>query len=376
MAPADDVNARILIIDDEGANVLFLEQLLARAGYANVLATTDPRQALRLYQDFNPDAVLLDLLMPYVDGFGVMQQLRAATAPEDYVPIVVLTSDISREKKERALAEGAKDFLTKPLEVTEVLLRLRNLLETRKLYQKVHSALRQERELNELKNRFIAMVSHEIRTPLSVALSSTELLETYGEHWPPEKRAGHLARIRTAISDLNHLVDEVLTLGRVEAGRLAPAPQAVDLAAFCASLLDDFQLTLGAQHALRLTLSGDCAQAWLDPALLRAMLLNLLTNAVKYSPPGSAVTLAVACDGRQAVFTLRDQGIGIPAAAQAHLYEPFFRAENAAGVAGTGLGLAIVKRSVDGHGGNIRCESVVGVGTTFVVTLPLRPPTG
>jgi putative two-component system response regulator len=130
-------DARILVVDDEEANVHALTRILRAAGYANVLSTTDPTAAPDLYRDQDPDAVLLDLHMPQLDGYGVLRQLREAAGPRAYVPVLVLTGDYSPEARRRALSAGAKDFLTKPFEVGEVLLRIRNLLETRYLHREI-----------------------------------------------------------------------------------------------------------------------------------------------------------------------------------------------------------------------------------------------
>jgi len=126
--------ARILIMDDEPANVLLLERILGRAGYSEVVTTTDPRAALSLFDEREPDLVLLDLMMPELDGFGVMQELSRRIPEGALLPILVLTADATREARERALSMGARDFLTKPFDHTEVLLRIRNLLEARRIY--------------------------------------------------------------------------------------------------------------------------------------------------------------------------------------------------------------------------------------------------
>ncbi|HUH11827.1 MAG TPA: HD domain-containing phosphohydrolase [Longimicrobiales bacterium] len=135
----DLTDAHILIVDDEAANVLLLKRILERAGYQNLKTTTDPRHVLPLFAEFQPDLVLLDLMMPHLDGFQVMLQMRSRIHPEDYLPILVLTADTTPQAKERALSSGARDFLTKPLDRTEVLLRIRNLLETRFVHQQLQT---------------------------------------------------------------------------------------------------------------------------------------------------------------------------------------------------------------------------------------------
>src|SRR5439155_25825252 len=138
--PMDDETrkgARILIVDDESANVRLLERVLEREGYTNLKSTSDARQALPLYTEFRPDLVLLDLAMPYLDGFQVLARIKPLVERQAYVPVLVLTADVTVEAKRRMLESGAKDFLTKPFDHVEVLLRIRNLLETRLLHQEL-----------------------------------------------------------------------------------------------------------------------------------------------------------------------------------------------------------------------------------------------
>ncbi len=139
-------SAGILIVDDEESNVRLLEAILRRSGYMNVTSNTDPRLALRLYSDFRPDVVLLDLMMPHMDGFQVMSELKKDVPDDAFLPILVLTADTTRDSRNRALADGANDFLTKPFDKEEVLLRVRNLLQTRSLYLRLeqHQATLEE----------------------------------------------------------------------------------------------------------------------------------------------------------------------------------------------------------------------------------------
>jgi putative two-component system response regulator len=131
-------DARILVVDDERVNVVLLERILEQDGYRNVKSTTDATAAVALYEEFEPDLVLLDLHMPKLDGFGVMEQLAARLPGDAFLPILILTADIRPEVKRRALSAGAKDFVTKPFDRTEVLLRIQNLLETRFLHLRLH----------------------------------------------------------------------------------------------------------------------------------------------------------------------------------------------------------------------------------------------
>lgn len=234
--------------------------------------------------------------------------------------------------------------------------------------ENILKALAKERELSELKSRFVSMVSHEFRTPLTTIQSSAELLEYY--EWTAAERQERFQQIRTAVQHMTQLLEDVLLIGKVDSGRVQCKPKPIDVQAFCQELLADLQLTTSDRHRVFFHTTGIPKTVALDPKLLRQILSNLLSNAVKYSPEGGDVALLVDYQTDRLQFSVRDQGIGIPLEDQEHLFEAFYRATNVDTIQGTGLGLAIVKKCVDLHGGEIKCESSVGSGTVFIVTLP------
>jgi len=269
-----------------------------------------------------------------------------------------------------AALEAERASLARRVEERTAELRTANE-QLRQAHEEVSRALGKEKELGELKTRFISMASHEFRTPLTTILSSAELLEHYSRQWTEDKKLEHFRRIQTATKNMMGLLDDVLVMGKVEAGKLRFIPAPIDLDKFCRDIVEELRLSAGAKHSLVLTVQGDATQAHMDETLLRHILSNLLSNAIKYSPPGSIIQFELACRDGQAVFQINDQGIGIPPEDQAHLFETFHRAANVRNIAGTGLGMAIVKRSVDLHGGTIDVASQIGVGTTVTVSLPM-----
>jgi PAS domain S-box-containing protein len=236
----------------------------------------------------------------------------------------------------------------------------------------IRNALAKEKELNELKSRFISMTSHEFRTPLTTILGSSELLEYYSDKLTEEKKLNHLHRIQTTVKHLAHLLDDVLLIGKADAGRVDVNPEPINLEQFCHTLVEELQLSASTQHTLIFVSQGQCTDACMDEKLLRHIFSNLLSNAIKYSPAGGTIHFALACQDREAIFQIRDEGIGIPPEDLKQLFESFHRATNVANIAGTGLGLAIVKKSVDLQGGKIEVNSQIALGTTFTVTLPLN----
>ena len=229
--------------------------------------------------------------------------------------------------------------------------------------------LEKEKELHELKNRFISMASHEFRTPLTTIQLSANLLQSHLDKMDDIRRAKHFGRITESVDHTTALLEDVLTIGQAEANALEFHPEVVDIDAFCHEMIDTFQ-NAHEKHQLVYEASGDCSQIKADVKLLRHVFTNLLSNAIKYSPQGSQVTLQLHCQPDKVKILFKDQGIGIPPKDQKRLFQTFFRASNVGNISGTGLGLAIAYHAVEKHGGTIACESVVGEGTTFIITLP------
>lgn len=234
----------------------------------------------------------------------------------------------------------------------------------------LREALENEKALNELKSRFSSMVSHEFRTPLSVILSAAGMLERYSDQLTDEKRATLITRIQAQVMHLVHLLDEVLALNRAEAVGIQVKRENMDIAAFCAALVDEISET-APDHQISFTVTGAPRTVALDPHLMHQAVNNLLSNAVKYSPPYGQIQVDLSFETAEIVLRVADQGMGIPEDDLEHLFEAFHRAGNVRGISGTGLGLAIVKRSVEAHGGTIAVHSVVRQGTTFTIRLPV-----
>ncbi len=256
--------------------------------------------------------------------------------------------------------------------VESIRVREQLIRESKRTEDEMRLALQEERELSELKSRFVSMVSHELRTPLTVVRTSLELLERYGHLAPEAKRQEYFQRSRSSIDTMNQLIDDVLVMGKAEAGKLGFQPIPLALHQFCTELVEEMRVAIGHSHFIDLVIQGDCENVYLDPKLLRSILTNLLSNAIKYSPAGSTVGFTVSCQGQFILLEVADQGIGIPQEDQPRLFESFHRASNAKTIRGTGLGLAIVKQCVTQHLGEISFESQEGIGTTFKVKLPLR----
>lgn len=249
----------------------------------------------------------------------------------------------------------------------------RDITEQKQIETNIRKALTKEKELNELKTRFISMASHEFRTPLTTIMASAESLERYRHKFSEEKQLTILKRIQTSVHHIIGLLNDVLTVGKAEAKKLAFTPEPMDLKQFCLELIDEMQFAQsGPISTIELVYTGSQSQVLADEKLLRHILINLLSNAVKYSPDHTSVLLEVDCTATGTSLTVTDHGIGIPIADQAKLFEAFYRANNVGNISGTGLGLVIAKRATQAHQGRIFLESQPGKGTIFTVCLPLE----
>jgi signal transduction histidine kinase len=235
-------------------------------------------------------------------------------------------------------------------------------------------ALDRERELSELKSSFIAMVTHEFRTPLGVIISSTDILNRYLDRLTATERTANFDAIHSSVRRMAGMMEDVMLLGRFEGGRFECRPDDLLLSAWCRRLVDEMYSATGGRCPIELQLDLPDPMVRADEKLLRHILTNLISNAVKYSPMGSPVQVRINQQQSDAVFEVADQGRGIPTADQQRIFEAFHRARNVGQIPGTGLGLVIVKRGVDLHGGKISVTSAEGQGTAFVVRLPLFDP--
>lgn len=232
-------------------------------------------------------------------------------------------------------------------------------------------ALENERELSELRSRFTAIVSHEFRTPLGIIMSAVELLRNYHERLDSARRGELFEDIHVATRRMGALMEQVLVLGGADAGKLAFSPEPIDLQGLCLKLVDESLSATARKCPVEPRLDPALEGAVGSESLLRHIFSNLLSNAAKYSPAGSPVEFIVQREENEAVFVVRDRGIGIPAEDQARVFEAFHRAGNVADLPGSGLGLLITKRCVELHGGSIGFHSRAGEGTCFTVRLPV-----
>lgn len=257
--------------------------------------------------------------------------------------------------------------------VNRVLLVEKNITEQKRAEQDMMNALRKERELNEMKSRFVSMASHEFRTPLATVLSSINLVNRHAENGNMESVAKHVGRIKNSIRNLTSILNDFLSLEKLEAGKIQYRPEEFKLCELVHSVVEDIEAMCKPGQHIELT-CGTYTDVTLDPQLVRNILFNLLSNAVKYSAECKQIQLSVDGSDNHLVIKVKDAGIGIPEEEQKHLFERFFRAKNATNIQGTGLGLNIVAKHVELMSGKIEFDSKLNEGTTFTITLPRHNP--
>jgi PAS domain S-box-containing protein len=238
--------------------------------------------------------------------------------------------------------------------------------------KELSDALDKEKQLNEIKSRFVSMASHEFRTPLSTVLSSASLLEKYKTTEEQDKRTRHIDKIKNSVRHLNDILEDFLSLGKLDEGKVNTAISDFDLKEFVHDTVEEMKGLVKKDQQLAIDYKGDLL-IHSDKKLLKNIIFNLLTNAIKFSKETSPVSIRINVSDRRAVISVIDEGIGIGKEDQDHLFTSFFRGVNAANIAGTGLGLHIVKRYTDLLKGNVHLQSELNKGTTVTVDIPVHP---
>jgi len=243
----------------------------------------------------------------------------------------------------------------------------------RQTKMRMRQALEYERQVSEMRAQFGIAISHEFRTPLTTIHTSADLLRMYDDRLTPDRRRELLGKIKTQIRHLTHLLDDIMLLSRADLIGIQLNRTAVDLDQLCRDVTAEIQWIAGEKHRILFFGDGQCQTAYIDEDLIRRVLINLLTNAVKYSPEGGKVLFMLNREDDDALIEVTDNGIGIPDSDIEHLFQTFHRAGNVGSIPGTGLGLTLVKQAAELHGGTIQVVSTEGVGTTFTIRLPITP---
>ncbi|MCX6150329.1 MAG: ATP-binding protein [Ignavibacteriales bacterium] len=388
-------NANILIVDDQQANLDVLTGLLDAKGFTNYTTTKDPTQVICLFEEFNPDLILLDLNMPHLTGFEVMMQLKVLIPANTYFPILVLTADITPESRQKALAGGASDFLTKPFDLIEVDLRIKNLLNARYLHQQLENqnlildekvkertkelkktnieliaAKEKAEQSDKLKSEFLNQMSHEIRSPMNVVLSFSNLLrEEMLEQITPDF-LGYFDGIDSAGHRLIRTVDLILNVSEMQVGTYEPSFSEFDLLKEIIGKIINENMKIIEDKGLKFNFHSNLTEAVVfgDHYSIFQIFVNLIDNSIKYTKKGY-ISINVSKNEQGINVSIEDTGIGISDEFMKMMYNPFMQEERGSSrrYDGNGLGLSLVKKYCDLNGINITVESEKGAGTKFTL---------
>lgn len=378
--PQDSV---ILVVDDVPQNIQVVGTVLREAGYS-IMPATSGAAALQRVQKKRPDLILLDLMMPDVDGLEVCRRLRADAATQG-IPIIFLTASNEMEHLVQGLAAGAVDYVTKPFNAPELLARVRTHLElkhSRDMIVRYNQALR---TLNDEKNEFMGMAAHDLRNPLGaikgyaeIILEEADSLNSLAPAAPGLERSRHeiqqcAEKIRGTSERMAEMLRNLLDANRIERGELKLALAPVDISSLLQAVVENYAPRAAAkQQTILFKNDAGPATVTVDPDVLVQVLENLISNAVKYSPRQRQIQVRLFRADQKVRCAVQDEGPGLSAEDQKRLFGKFARlsAKPTGGELATGLGLSIVKRMVEAMNGQVWCESEFGKGATFIVELP------
>jgi PAS domain S-box-containing protein len=258
--------------------------------------------------------------------------------------------------------------------ITRALVVIQNITERKQAEEETLKALSKQRDLNELKSKFVTIASHEFRTPLGTILSSADLAQQYHVLGDNDNTTKHINRVKSSVKQLTEILNEFLQLGKIEEGAFQPSPSEFALSECCEGLVEEMSSIKKQGQEIRYHREGKEDMVVLDRQHTRNILVNLLSNAIKYSPPGKRIWFTTYTDKNQVVFQVKDEGIGIAEEEKAQIYDAFFRAHNATHIQGTGLGLNIVQRYLKLMNGTISLDSELNKGSTFTVRIPQAKP--
>lgn len=367
---------RVLLIEDEYHLLENLAENLTFEGF-EVYTAENGWAGVKAALEHQPDIVVCDLMMPELDGHGVLLELRSRPSTSD-IPFIFLTARAGLDDMRIGMNLGADDYLAKPCPhdtlVNTINARMAKYNESAGRYERtmeiLETALTQEYESSQLKTRLLSMVAHDLRTGLTSILSSEQLIKNYQQKLSPERHLNYLLRIERNVHQMLTMLDDLLMVGEQQAGRVVTQIEQFDLRHLSRDIISDLSSMYGDTHPIEFMAQNGNTMIEADPRYISRILMNLLGNAYKYSEEGTTITVTIRLQDDTIQLIVEDRGIGIPTDDLEGLFDLYKRAGNVGGVRGKGIGLAVVKQAVDMHHGTIEVESAESVGTTFTITLP------
>ena len=363
---------KVLIVDDDRLNLRILSRILKPEGLV-IEQCFSGEDALTLYASFSPDLVLLDVIMPGISGFETCRELKARYG-DDLAPVIFITAKAESEDVVEGLAAGGVDYLPKPFGGREAIARLRVHLQNRILNEEQKKLVNQLSSANSAKNKLLGMVAHDLRNPLATVRGLAEFLRDDGRDGKlTADQIDLVENIYSVSQSMLEMVNELLDASVIEAGELKVHPKQVNLAQVLerSVTLNNINAAKKGSHIVlkSVDLPGELL---IDGPKIKQVVDNLITNAIKFSPPNSSVTVEASQTSQDCTVSVLDNGPGIPENEKHKLFQDFSRTSvvPTAGEKSTGLGLAICRKIIEAHGGTIRADNRPGGGCTFMFSIP------
>lgn len=362
----------ILAVDDEESNLILLKRPLMKEGF-KLIAVRSGREALKILSSEKINIVLLDWMMPGMSGLEVCEKIKSNTE-WSVIPVIMVTAKTSGEDIKKGLEAGANDYVRKPVEMTELLARIRAGLREYKFRRGLLESNERLKKLNKLKNNFLSIVSHDLRTPLNtiVGFSGMMLDGAYGPL--KEDVIKPMKVIRKSAQRQLALIDNLLDLAKIESGYIQLERSMRRMSSVLEECCESMALNAELKDInLNLTFPEEEPRVFIDAGKMTQVVNNLLGNAIKFSPKGGVVDVGLCFENENMLIKISDKGPGIAQEDMSALFSKFQQlgAKATGGEKGTGLGLAITKRIVEMHGGKIWAESCLGEGSDFYVSIPM-----
>lgn len=362
----------MLVVDDNEYNRELLRDLLSDHSY-EIAVATDGKEALTKAAEAPPDVVLLDIMMPKLDGFEVCRRLKADPATAS-IPVLMITGLGERNNRLKGIDAGADEFLTKPVDVHEVALRVRNAVRTKRLHDSLQEELTRATELAEERDSLTHMIVHDMRGPLAVVHGYHQLFLKRGKEQAGEKPHRWITSAEESCRELTAMASSLLDVSRLESAQMPVVWKESDLGAILRRAADSCAVVQGAPM-IRVDLPPDPPTVACDSALIGRTVMNLVGNAIRFTPRDGSIVIGLRCNAASVQISVADSGAGIAPQHHRTIFEKFRQApsENGPQEHTTGLGLTFCKLAVEAHGGTIGVESEIGKGSTFWFEIPHHP---
>ncbi|MBU1694544.1 MAG: response regulator [Verrucomicrobia bacterium] len=366
---------RVLVVDDDPKNRRLLNDLLRARGHKVVEASTG-EEALRQVSEAPPDVVLLDIMMPGMDGIEVCRRIKDQPATAA-IPVLLVTALSERSDRIRGIEAGANDFLTKPIDTRDVVLRVRNAVHLHQLHDQLQQSCDQLRHTEKLRDNLMHLIVHDMKTPITAIAGYLELLFLDGKDHLSETLLEYVQEALSATRRLLRMTTTLLDLSRLEENKMPLSIRPCDVKGAALKAFEEVEV-LAREKAIRFVFPEESFMAQCDAEILGRVFTNLFENAIKFEPSGGCVRVAFRGDAGWVRIEVTDNGPGIPPEYHGKIFEKFGQVElrTVGKMYSAGLGLAFCKLAVEAHGGGIGVESEVGRGSRFWFTLPQKGGAG